>query len=156
VNRRLALPAVIAIAATLTSCGREEARPVRIVVSLQGAGARPVHGLDLAVALPEGMTVPHDAATGRISAGALSLRGAARAAAIDGRYVRHATTPSVRLLLASKEPLPDGEVAAIDATVTAAILPARSRYEVASTRASGPDGAPVPGAVGWVSAVEAR
>lgn len=158
-DRRLAFPvalALVAAAATITGCGRVEARPVRIVLSLHGAGGRPVHGLDLTVALPAGTRVARDPATGRISTGALALRSGAAAATLDGRFVPHAATPSIRILLASKEPMRDGEVAAIDAVVTSVVAPARVRYEVASAAAAGPDGAAVPGATGWVSAVETR
>jgi hypothetical protein len=100
--------------------------------------------------------VAHDAATGRLSTRAISLRAGAAVATIDGRFVPNPSTPSVRILLASREPMRDGEVAALDATVTSAIVPPRARFEVASAAVAGPDGASVPGATGWVSAVEER
>jgi hypothetical protein len=147
------------VAAALSSgsaCGRPQERPVRIVLSLHGAAGRPVHGFDVTVALPTGATVPHDPSTHRISPGALTLLAAAGDAAVDGRFVPHASAPSLRLLLASRTPMRDGEVAAIRATVTSVAEPSRARYEVASAAISGPEGAPVSGATGWVSAVEAQ
>lgn len=146
-------------AAALTSgsgCGRAQERPVRIVLSLHGAAGRPIHGFDVTVALPAGTTVPHDRSTRRISPGALALLAAAGEATADGRYSPHATAPSVRILLASKAPMRDGEVVSLLATVTSVAEPARSRFEVASSAISGPDGASVSGATGWVSAVVPR
>jgi hypothetical protein len=157
IRRRLALTITLAAALTpLPACQRAESRPLRIVLSLSGAAARPVHGLDLIVALPEGASVPYDAATGRISPQALSPRAGALGATLDGRFKPHATTPSIRILLASQAPMRDGEVAAIDATVTSAAPPPRARFEVARAAVSGPGGAGVPGATAWVSAVEPR
>lgn len=152
--RRATAAVALAALASLASCQRAESRPFRIVLSLAGASGRPVHGLDLTVALPEGARVEYDAATGRISPQALAVLAGAAGAAVDGRFKPHATTPSVRILLASKLPLRDGEVVAIDATVTSVVSPSRSRFEVASATVSGPGGAGVPGATGWVSAVE--
>src|SRR5512133_47518 len=121
IPRRLALTITLAAALTaLPACQRAASRPVRIVLSLSGAAARPVHGLDLIVALPEGASVPYDASTGRISPQALAPRGGAAGATLDGRFKPHPTTPSIRILLASQAPMRDGEVAAIDATVTSA------------------------------------
>lgn len=150
-----ALLALLA-AASLAACARPEPRRVRIVLTLQGAAARPTHGLDLVVALPPGAAVEHDASTGRLRSGALSLLPGAEGGTVDGRFASHAAAPSVRILVASRERLRDGPVLAIDATVTSAVSPSLARYEVASTTASGPDGRPVAGATAWVSAVEAR
>jgi hypothetical protein len=147
------------LALSLTSgagCARPSERPVRIVLSLHGAAGRPVHGFDVTVALPGGTTVAHDRSTRRISPGALTLLPAAGAATADGRFVPHATAPSIRVLLASKEPLRDGEVVALLATVTSVAEPSRARFEVASSAISGPEGASVSGATGWVSAVDPR
>jgi hypothetical protein len=150
-------PLALALALlALGGCVRAQPHPVRIVLSLHGARGRPVHGLDLTVALPAGSTVAHDASTGRISADALSLRRGAAGATLDGRFVFHPTTPSIRILLASEEPMRDGEVATVDATVTSTEVPSRGRFEVASAAVAGGDGASVPGATGWVSAVEPR
>ncbi|MGB8929906.1 MAG: hypothetical protein WCC48_01515 [Anaeromyxobacteraceae bacterium] len=140
----------------LTACRRPEPHRVRIVLSLAGASGRPVHGLDLTVALPEGAVVAHDPATGRISQQALALLEGASGATLDGRFKRHATAPSVRILLASTVPMRDGQVAAVEATVNSVFPPPRARFEVASAAVSGPGGAGVPGATGWVSAVEPR
>lgn len=140
--------------ATLAGCQRAEPRRVRIVLSLAGAASRPVHGLDLTVALPEGARVAHDASTRRLSSQALTVLDGARDATIDGHFSTHRTTPSIRILLASREPIRDGEVAAIEVIVTSATPPPRSRYEVASSAVTGPDGASVTGASGWVSEVE--
>ncbi len=150
---------LLAFAVALTSlaaCQRVEPRRVRIVVSLYGTASRPVHGLDVTVALPTGASVAHEGATRRLSARALTLLGGARDATIDGHFAAHATTPSIRILLASQEPMREGEVAAIELTVTSAADPPRSRYEVASSAVTGPDGASVAGATCWVSAVEIR
>lgn len=147
------------VAAALGSgpaCGRAVERPVRIVLSLHGAAGRPVHGFDVTVALPAGASVPHDPSTRRISPGALTLLAGAGEATADGRFSPHASTPSIRILLASRTPMRDGEVVSIRATVTSVAEPARARFEAASSAISGPEGASVPGAAGWVSAVEAR
>ena len=112
IRGRLA-PLVLVAVAALAACERPVARPVRIVLSLAGAHGRPVHGLDLTVALPTGTSVAHEPATRRVARGALTLRAGARDAAADATFSPHATTPSIRLLLASKEPLRDGEVAAL-------------------------------------------
>jgi len=151
-----ALSTLLTAAVLLAACGAPEERPVRIVLSLHGAASRPVHGLDLTVALPPGTRVPHDAATGRLSPAALALRAGASAATLDGRFHPSASAPSIRLLLASTKPMRDGEVAVVEATVSSAVAPSRGRFEVASAAVSGPGGAPVPGATGWVSAVEVR
>jgi hypothetical protein len=151
------LTLLVAVAlGSLTGCPAAKPRSVRIVLSLHGAGGRPVHGFDVTVALPAGSRVAHDAATRRISPGALTLLAGATAATADGRFVPHATTPSIRVLLASRTPLRDGEVAAIEATVTSATAPSRGQFEVVSAAVAAPDGASVPGATGWVSAVEIR
>jgi hypothetical protein len=151
----LVLTAAAALAA-LPACKRAEARPIRIVLSLDGAAGRPVHGLDLTVALPEGAHVDWDPGTGRISPQALSVRPGAAGATLDGRFRPHATVPSIRVLLASTAPMRDGEVVAVDLSVTSALPPARGRFEVARAAVSGPGGAGVPGATGWVSDVEPR
>jgi hypothetical protein len=153
--KRLTLAIVLALA-SLAACEPVQSRTVRVVLSLNGAGARPVHGLDLTVALPAGSGVAQEGSTRRISSHALALRAGAAAATLDGRFDPHATTPSIRLLLASREPMRDGEVAAVEVTVTSAVAPPRSRFEVASARVTGPGGGPVPGATAWVSAVETR
>lgn len=152
----LRAPLALLAAVALAACARPEARRVRIVLTLQGAAARPVHGLDLVVALPPGATVDHDASTGRLRSGALSLLPGAEGGTVDGRFASHAAAPSVRILVASRQRLRDGPVLAIDATVTSAVSPSLVRYEVASTTAAGPDGRPAAGATAWVSAVEAR
>lgn len=126
------------------------------MLSLHGAGARPVHGIDLTIALPAGSRIAQEGSSRRISAHALELRSGAAAAALDGRFDPHATTPSIRFLLASREPMRDGEVAAVEVTVTSAVAPPRSRFEVARALVTGPGGTPVPGATAWVSAVETR
>jgi hypothetical protein len=150
------LLAVAVALVTLAGCPRAEPRRVRIVLSLAGAASRPVHGLDLTVALPEGARVAHDPSTRRLSSQALTLLDGASGATIDGHFSAHRTTPSIRILLASRVPIRDGEVAAIEVTVTSVAPPPRSRYEVASSAVTGPDGAYVTGASGWVSAVEPR
>jgi len=150
------LSLVAALLVSGAGCGAPKERPVRIVLSLHGAAGRPVHGFDVTVALPAGTTVPHDPSTRRISPGALALFAAAGEATADGRYSPHASAPSIRILLASKTPMRDGEVVSLLATVTSVAEPARARFEVASSAISGPDGASVSGATGWVSAVDAR
>ncbi|HSM94078.1 MAG TPA: hypothetical protein VLT47_14465 [Anaeromyxobacteraceae bacterium] len=151
----LALAAAAALTA-LPACRGAEARPVRIVLSLYGAAGRPVHGLDVTVALPEGTRVAFDPATGRVAPEALALRPGAAGATLDGHFRPHASAPSIRILLASTAPMRDGEVAAIDATVTSAVAPSVGRFEVARAAVSGPGGAGVPGATGWVSGVAPR
>jgi hypothetical protein len=148
----LAAVALVGVAA----CPGAKSRSVRVVLSLHGAAGRPVHGFDVSVALPAGTTVPHDASTRRISPGALTLLSGASDATADGRFVPHATMPSIRILIASRAPIRDGEVAAVEATVISAAAPTRGAFEVASAAVAGPDGASVPGATGWVSAVEER
>lgn len=150
-----AIAALLALAAG-PGCGRPQARPVRIVLSLSGGAGRPVHGVDLTVALPPGTTIAHDASTGRISAHALSLRAGEPGATIDGRFVAHASAPSARILVASRAPLRDGELASFEATVRSAVAPSVVRFEVARSAVWGADGATVPGASGWVSAADAR
>ena len=140
----------------LAGCQRPREWQARIVLSLGGAGGRPVHGIDVSVALPTGARVAHDAATGRIAPEALAPGGGSAAATIDGRYVPHATAPFIRILIASREPIRDGEVAAVTLTVLSAVTPPRERFEVVRSAVSGPDGASVPGAAGWVSAIELR
>jgi hypothetical protein len=148
----LAAVALVGVAA----CPGAKSRPVRVVLSLHGAAGRPVHGFDVSVALPAGTTVAHDPATRRISPGALTLLSGASEATADGRFVPNATMPSIRILVASRSSMRDGEVAAVEATVISAAAPARGAFEVASAAIAGPDGASVPGATGWVSAVEVR
>ena len=151
-------PSLLVAVALGSGAGCPVARPrsVRIVLSLHGAAGRPVHGFDVTVALPTGSHVAHEAATRRLSPGVLTLLAGAAAATADGRFVPHATTPSIRVLLASRTPLRDGEVAAIEATVTSTTAPSRGQFEVVSAAVAAPDGASVPGATGWVSAVEIR
>jgi len=139
-----------------SGCARPRAWTARIVLTLGGAAGRPVHGLDVTVALPTGAEVAHDASTGRLLAGALSRGGAAATATLDGRFVAHRTAPFVRILLASREPMGDGEVVAAAASVLSAVTPPIARFEVVRVVVSGPEGASVPGASVWVSAVELR
>lgn len=153
---RLALLLAALSAALAGGCQRPRPWPTRIVLSLAGAAGRPVHGIDLTVALPAGAQVPHDEATGRIATEALSLGAGAATATLDGRFVAHPTAPFVRILLASREPMRDGEVAAVTGSVLAAVTPPRERFEVVRAAISGADGASVNGATGWVSAVELR
>jgi hypothetical protein len=151
---RIAVAALAVLA--LAGCQRPRPWPARIVLSLSGAAGRPVHGIDLTVALPAGTTVAHDRATGRISSEALSLGAGAPTATLDGRYVAHLTTPFVRILLASREPMRDGEVAVVTASVLSAVTPPLERFEVVRSAISGADGATLPGAAGWVSAIALR
>lgn len=141
---------------TGAGCQRPHAWTARIVVSLSGAAGRPVHGMDVTIALPAGTRVAHEPSTDRLSASALSHGSGAPTAALDGRFVAHETAPFVRILLASREPMRDGEVAAVTATVLSAVTPPRERFEAVRVAVSGPDGATVPGATAWVSAVEVR
>jgi hypothetical protein len=154
-SRRAAVAALAAVLATsLTGCARPREWRVRIVLSLSGAAGRPVNGIDVSVALPAGASAPHEAGGGRIASQALALRGGAAAATLDGKYVSHPTNPYVRILLASREPMRDGEVTAVELTVTSSVTPPRERFEVVRSMVSGPDGATVPGAGCWVSGVQ--
>jgi hypothetical protein len=112
--------------------------------------------VDLTVALPAGASVAFDPTTGRISPAALTLRAGAASATVDGKFKPHPTAPSIRVLVASSEPLRDGALVAVDVVVTSSVAPGIGRFEVARSAVSGPGGAPVPGPVGWVSALEPR
>src|SRR5512133_3339094 len=155
---RARAPALLVAAAICAAgaCQAPKARPIRIVVSLHGAAGRPVHGFDVTVALPAGTSVPHDATTRRLSPGSLSVLAGAAEAAADGNFVPSDRGPSIRILLASRSPMRDGEVAAVLTTVTSSAAPPRGAFEVVRAAVAGPDGGSVPGATGWVSAVELR
>jgi hypothetical protein len=152
--RRPLSAALLAALALASGCERPRPWPARIVLSLHGAASRPVHGIDVTIALPQGTSLAHDAATRRISRALLAPRQGALSATVDGTFVPHATTPFVRVLLASREPMRDGEVLALDAVVLSAVSPPRARFEVVKAAISGPGGAAVAGATAWVSAVD--
>ena len=140
----------------LAACQRPRPRATRIVLSLSGSAGRPVHGLDLTIALPKGASAEIDPATGRVSPAAIAAGEAAPRATVDAHFVSRDAVPSFRVLVASQEPMRDGPVAVISLTVVSAITPPRDRFEVARAAVSGAGGALLPGATGWVSAVEVR
>lgn len=156
-HRLLAAAVTLSVAlSSAAGCGSARPRSTRIVLSLQGAAGRPVHGLDLTVALPKGAEVAYDKATGRISPGVITLREGALHAIVDAHYVSHETAPFIRVLLASRDPMRDGEVAAVELTVVSAATPPRERFEVVRAAVAGEGGGGLPGATGWVSEVEVR
>jgi hypothetical protein len=132
-----------------------QSRAVAVTLSVTGAGAVPVHALDVTLALPAGGTVANEAASGRVSASALAGRGGAARAVVEARFAPGGARPTVRLLLASDTALGDGEVVAVKATVRGAAVPAPSAFATSAVTVAGPDGAPVPGAAVAVTGVAA-
>jgi hypothetical protein len=151
---RTSLPALAAI--LVAACGAPKPTDVGVVITLRGAAGQPVHGVDLALALPADAELEFDRTTGRIGSRTILLAPGAVRASVDGTFTPHKSTPSVRLLVASQVPLRDGELLVLVARQKGGGPPNVVRYEVASSRIAGADGQPMAGASAWVSGVRAR